>query len=821
MCMGGVLSRTWTTGLTVRSHLDGASVVGSRVMWKPGVTVEQLDGGDAGLWHAAQAFLTLSTTSSSVFLIFAPKYRKPSTNSIGFPPTLTIPSGTRNSLGWIGLNDKKQEGTFVWVDGTEKNYTNWSGSEPNDANNNEDCTQMWRGGRWNDLICTRALNYCCKRAGQALAVRNCSTSMPPEWKDYKARSCGDLITLDNLAKVQVGVGNVIEVAEFLANQTTNIPSDTESFEAISTILMNVVGVGSGELEVTELVVETVHNVIKADPTSLNAVNSSSIVQSIENQVSLTLRQESSVSICQDTIHVEAVSWDTTEANGGLVFASIQSRDQQESSQETTLAGTHVRVFPNTSEIPDDVDVVASIQLPENIVQLLESTNNSATQVQASFLIYGDDTLFRSALLREYNEKNLSERRVAAPVLSLTVENVELVNLTDLVVIEFKVKQLDSQQYLGGGSEQLPVCSWDFESGDSGGDWSNAGCQLEELTNETATCECNHATNFAIIMDVRGQRPDEGSPEARLALDIISQVGCALSIAALVITLIIHLFIKKLRQGKTRQILLQFCCSLLALYIVFLAGVDNAKGNVCVFVAALLHYLPLSTMMWMAVEARNIYVGTVKVFPEDSPRYMLKACLVAWGFPAIVLAVTLATALNQYKNDHYCFLEPGLVLYLGLLAPIALILIHNIITFILVMRSILKVQEASRSQQISKRLQNAVAISTLLGLTWCFGFLAISDATFVFQLIFCIANSLQGVVVFVMFCLRRDEARAALAPCMKRVCCCSCRELTQRAAKSTEADAISSSAPTSPTDQQIIDNPIYISGDVAYETRITD
>ena len=59
-----------------------------------------------------------------------------------------------------------------------------------------------------------------------------------------------------------------------------------------------------------------------------------------------------------------------------------------------------------------------------------------------------------------------------------------------------------------------------------------------------------------------------------------------------------------------------------------------SGGVCVFVAALLHYLTLSTMMWMAVEARNMYVSTVKVFPEDRSKYMLKACLIAWGeFPS--------------------------------------------------------------------------------------------------------------------------------------------------------------------------------------------
>ena len=59
-----------------------------------------------------------------------------------------------------------------------------------------------------------------------------------------------------------------------------------------------------------------------------------------------------------------------------------------------------------------------------------------------------------------------------------------------------------------------------------------------------------------------------------------------------------------------------------------------------------------------------------------------------------------------------------------------------------MRSLLKVKEVSRSQQISKRLQNAVGISVLMGLAWAFGFLAIDEATFAFQLIFCLAISFQ-------------------------------------------------------------------------------
>ena len=52
------------------------------------------------------------------------------------------------------------------------------------------------------------------------------------------------------------------------------------------------------------------------------------------------------------------------------------------------------------------------------------------------------------------------------------------------------------------------------------------------------------------------------------------------------------------------------------------------------------------------------------------------------------------------------------------------------------------------------------MSVLLGLTWTFGFLAIDDATFIFQLLFCACNSIQGFLVFTLFCLRSQDVRKA-------------------------------------------------------------
>lgn len=53
---------------------------------------------------------------------------------------------------WIGFNDEAVEGTFVWYDQSPVTYTNWAGGEPNNSGN-EDCTQIYPNGQWNDLPC--------------------------------------------------------------------------------------------------------------------------------------------------------------------------------------------------------------------------------------------------------------------------------------------------------------------------------------------------------------------------------------------------------------------------------------------------------------------------------------------------------------------------------------------------------------------------------------------------------------------------------------------------------------------------------------------
>ncbi|KAK5973178.1 Lectin protein type II [Trichostrongylus colubriformis] len=78
----------------------------------------------------------------------------------------SFPDGTGpESQIWIG--GKKLWGSWMWIDGTEWDYLNWSPGEPNNAEGREDCLQILAhsrlNGKWNDYFCDRKLAFVCQK----------------------------------------------------------------------------------------------------------------------------------------------------------------------------------------------------------------------------------------------------------------------------------------------------------------------------------------------------------------------------------------------------------------------------------------------------------------------------------------------------------------------------------------------------------------------------------------------------------------------------------------------------------------------------------
>ena len=52
---------------------------------------------------------------------------------------------------FIGLNDEAKEGTWTWTDGRELSFTSWYPNQPDNWNNQQDCTRLDRKGGSNPL----------------------------------------------------------------------------------------------------------------------------------------------------------------------------------------------------------------------------------------------------------------------------------------------------------------------------------------------------------------------------------------------------------------------------------------------------------------------------------------------------------------------------------------------------------------------------------------------------------------------------------------------------------------------------------------------
>jgi hypothetical protein len=137
-------------------------------------------------------------------------------------------------------------------------------------------------------------------------------------------------------------------------------------------------------------------------------------------------------------------------------------------------------------------------------------------------------------------------------------------------------------------------------------------------------------------------------------------------------------------------------------------------------------------------------------------------------PFIVLALlTLASGKNHLiSQDNFCFIG-HIGVFLGVfLVPILIMVVINTIIFVLVLRVLLrtirrKLKDQSEKQKIHSILRaliSIVSIMVLFGMQWIFGALTIAKATVVFQWLFVIFSSLQGIIIFVFLVLMGSDTR---------------------------------------------------------------
>ncbi|XP_027039602.1 adhesion G-protein coupled receptor D1-like [Pocillopora damicornis] len=312
---------------------------------------------------------------------------------------------------------------------------------------------------------------------------------------------------------------------------------------------------------------------------------------------------------------------------------------------------------------------------------------------------------------------------------------------------------------------VPHCVfWDFNrKSEVNGSWSGTGCSLIQSDEQQVTCSCNHLTNFAVLMQVGDKTM---STDHKLALDVITYVGCGLSLAGELLTIIAYLSLMNLKQEQI-QIHFNLVVAIAIAQFTFLCGVDFSElKGVCIFVATLIHYFYLAGFVWMLFEGIYLYLMVIKVFNTVVKMRLFYA--ISWGFPLFMVVLSLLVAsgleegINSYVHGEFCWVSFSNNLIWTFVAPVLAVCMINSGLLTRVIYEIICMQ-GDRTSEFGKIRQGSKAMLVLfplLGLTWVFGILSVTDTGLVFQYIFTILNSLQGFFIFLLHVLKNGEVRAA-------------------------------------------------------------
>ncbi|XP_049721546.1 adhesion G-protein coupled receptor D1 [Elephas maximus indicus] len=351
--------------------------------------------------------------------------------------------------------------------------------------------------------------------------------------------------------------------------------------------------------------------------------------------------------------------------------------------------------------------------------------------------------------------------------------------------------LTQKQYSRATNESNQVfwyCAFlDFSSGK--GVWSNEGCALTEGNLSYSVCSCTHLTNFAVLMQVV---PLELAHGHQVALSSISYIGCSLSVICLTATLATFAVLSSVSTIRSQRyhIHANLSFAVLVAQVLLLVSFQFHPGTTpCRVLAVLLHYFFLSAFAWMLVEGLHLYSMVIKVFGSEDSKHL---CYygVGWGFPLLTCIISVSSAMDSYGASDNCWLSLGTGAIWAFVAPALLVIVVNVGILVAVTRVISQISadnyKIHGDPNAFKLTVKAVAVLLpILGTSWVFGVLAVNDQAVVFQYMFAVLNSLQGLFIFLFHCLLNSEVRAAFKHKTK------IWSLTSSSARSTHAKPFTS------------------------------
>ena len=245
---------------------------------------------------------------------------------------------------------------------------------------------------------------------------------------------------------------------------------------------------------------------------------------------------------------------------------------------------------------------------------------------------------------------------------------------------------------------------------------------------------------------------------------LSFVCGLVSVACLCITTIVYMLPKL--QNQPGRLLLCLCGSLfLAQLLFFLTRNAEIDIILCKILGVLVHFFFLTSFLWMNVMSFDVFNTFSSSFSSVGNNrkhfalYSLYVCLSALVIISIGILMDEMTSWSYRPNYGIgaCWITNSKGLIVFLLVPLAIIILLNSVFFALSVRSICITKRES-SERLNTRnncdIFIYIKLSTVMGLTWAFGYVVTWVQNQVFWDLFVISNCLQGLFIFCSFVLNK-------------------------------------------------------------------
>lgn len=655
------------------------------------------------------------------------------------------------------------------------------------------CTEEWRG-----LRCTIA-NFCENSTFEGFtfgripvgrygpSLQTCGPNTVNAGQPQATRLCG-VSEYGVIEALNVTIGNCDKNLEILEKQINDISNNSQNISTDAQVLTTdaskltaenitsattVVGqifnkTRNANSEAKKVAVTTVSQILDASEDVFqkaaendNSNSFSNLIEQMENY-SFSLGDEA---VVEPNVAIQSVSRNSD--SGPSVLFSVQKGSSD------SLVSSETSINKTADELKPDGQTELQILL-----------NTGGNKNSCGFVVYQNHKLFQSKTFTATSD--FSQKIISSKV---NASEQEQNNVSVKMVFNPTYDKREFQLY------SYACVYWNILKKD----WDTAGCQKSVNTSGFLGCQCNHTTNFAVLMSFK---KDYKYPKS---LDVLSNVGCALSIAGLAITILFQILTRKIRKTSVTWVLVSLCISMLIFNLLFVFGIENSNKNLktsdsnidansnenkipetdtietpnpsCTAIAALLHYFLLGTFTWNGLSATQLYFLLIRTMKPLPRHFIVVISLVGWGVPAIIVGVTIGIiyALSgnksywelDYRQEEICWLAvpknndfARSPLLWSFIMPVTIILITNIAIFVIITVKVLwkNNQNLTSTKKVSslKKVLSTLSIAVVFGVTWIFAYAMLinnDDIRIVFSYIFCLFNTTQGLQIFILYTVR--------------------------------------------------------------------